>query len=51
MEDRSKDKYIPQTSMIIYKLGCRTCLLQWNYSMELGERRKGKENNIVKHKI
>jgi hypothetical protein len=34
-----------KTSMIIYKLRCRTRLLQWNYSMELRERGKGKENN------
>jgi hypothetical protein len=33
-----------KTNMIIYNLIGRTCLYQWNYSMELGERGKGKEN-------
>jgi hypothetical protein len=32
-----------KTNMIIYKLSCRTCLQQWNYPMELGERGKGRE--------
>jgi hypothetical protein len=34
-----------KTGMIMYKLRWRTCLLQWNYSMELGERGKGNEND------
>jgi hypothetical protein len=41
-----------KTSMIIYKLSYRTCLLQWNYSVELGEREKGKENDkasVISH--
>jgi hypothetical protein len=42
-----------KANMIIYKLICRTC---WNFSMELMEGGKGKENdrasnNIVKHNI
>jgi hypothetical protein len=43
-----------KTSMIIYKLRCRTCLEQWNYSMELGETGKGKENDrasVISHNI
>jgi hypothetical protein len=43
-----------KTSMIIYKLRCRTYLLQWNYSMGLGEREKGKENDrasVISHNI
>jgi hypothetical protein len=31
--------------MILSKLICRTDLKYWNYSMELGEWCKGKENN------
>jgi hypothetical protein len=31
-----------KTSMIIDKFRCRTYLQQWNYSMELRERGKGK---------
>jgi hypothetical protein len=34
-----------KTIMAIYKLRSRTCLQQWNYSLELKEREKGKENN------
>jgi hypothetical protein len=34
-----------KTNMIIYKLIYRTCLQQWNCSMELGEGGKGKEND------
>jgi hypothetical protein len=34
-----------KTNMIIYKLNCRTYLQQWNYSMQLGEREKGKKND------
>jgi hypothetical protein len=43
-----------KTSMIIYKLRCRTCLLSWNYSMELRERGKGKEKDrasVILHTI
>jgi hypothetical protein len=43
-----------ETSMIIYKLSCRTHLQQWNYSMELREREKGKENDtasVISHTI
>jgi hypothetical protein len=36
-----------KTSMITYKLRCKTCLQQWNYFMELRERGKGKENDIA----
>jgi hypothetical protein len=36
-----------KTSMIIYKLRCRTCLYQWNYSMELGGRGRGKKNDTA----
>jgi hypothetical protein len=39
-----KDKHIHKTNMIIFKCVCRTCC---NYTMELGEERKGKENNRV----
>jgi hypothetical protein len=31
--------------MIIFKLRCGTCLEQWNCSMELRERGRGKEND------
>jgi hypothetical protein len=31
--------------MTIYKLRCRTCFVTWNYSKELRERGKGKEND------
>jgi hypothetical protein len=41
----SKINIYTKTSMIIYKLSYRTCLLQWNYYMELWEREKGKEND------
>jgi hypothetical protein len=34
-----------KTSMIMYKLSFRTCVQQWNYSMELREREKGKGND------
>jgi hypothetical protein len=34
-----------KTSITIYKLTCRTCLKQWNCSMELRERGKGKGND------
>jgi hypothetical protein len=30
--------------MIMHKLNCRTYLFQWNYSIILGEREKGKLN-------
>jgi hypothetical protein len=45
VEDRSKINIYTKTSMIIYKLSCRTSLQQWNYSVELGERKKEKEND------
>jgi hypothetical protein len=41
-------------SMIIYNLSCRTCLQWWNYSMEFGEREKGKENgstSVILHTV
>jgi hypothetical protein len=34
-----------KTNKAICKLSCRTCLQQWNYSMELGEGEKGEEND------
>jgi hypothetical protein len=43
-----------KTSMILYKLSCRTYLEQCNYSMELGERGKGKENDsasVISHNM
>jgi hypothetical protein len=43
-----------KTNMIIYKLSCRTCLEQWNNSMELGERGKRKENDrasVISHNL
>jgi hypothetical protein len=43
-----------KTSMILYKLRCRTFLKQWGYSMELGERGKGKESDrapIISHNV
>jgi hypothetical protein len=45
VEDRPKINRYTKASMIIGKLRCRTCLQQWNYSMELREGRKGKEND------
>jgi hypothetical protein len=41
-----------KTALIIYKLSCRTCLLQCNYFMELGAKEKGKENDratVISH--
>jgi hypothetical protein len=40
-----KDKHIHKISMITYKLICRTCFQSWNYSMELREGGKGKDND------
>jgi hypothetical protein len=43
-----------KTNIIIYKLRYTACLLQWNYSMELMERRKGREDNrasVILHNI
>jgi hypothetical protein len=50
MEDRSKDKHIHKTRIIIYKFRSRI----WNFSMELRERGKGKENaraSVISHSI
>jgi hypothetical protein len=43
-----------KTSTIIYKLRSKTCLQQWNYSIEPWERGKGKENAgalVISHNI
>jgi hypothetical protein len=40
-----KDNHIHKNKTILYKLICRICLQQWNYSMELKERGKGKESD------
>jgi hypothetical protein len=53
VEDRAKEKHMHKNKHV-YKLRCRTCLQQWNYSTGLQEREKRKENDgasVILHSI